>query len=100
MSYFVGTKAAYDYACLKTILSEIKRREKKFHPKTLLDFGSGLGTVTWAVKDTFGDMYEVFNVDSSRHMNDFSRMIINKSKEDNDLPPGYSYRFNLPRENT
>ena len=53
-----------------------------------------------AVKDVFGEPYEVFNVDSSKHMNDFSRMIINKSKKDDDLPSGYSYRFNLPRDST
>jgi len=99
-SYFIGTKAAYDFACLKYVLSEIKKRDKKFQPKTLLDFGSGLGTVTWAVKDVFGELYEVFNVDQSKHMNDFSRMIINKSKEDNDLPTGYSYRMNLPRDSS
>ena len=46
-SYFIGTKAAYDFACMKKILSEIKFREEAFQPKTLLDFGSGLGTVTW-----------------------------------------------------
>ena len=46
-SYFIGTKAAYDFACMKNILSEIKIREETFQPKTLLDFGSGLGTVTW-----------------------------------------------------
>ena len=44
---FIGTKAAYDFACMKNILSEIKFREEAFQPKTLLDFGSGLGTVTW-----------------------------------------------------
>ena len=53
-----------------------------------------------AVKDVFGEPYEVFNVDNSKHMNDFSRMIINKSKKDDDLPSGYSYRFNLPRDST
>jgi len=99
-SYFIGTKAAYDFACMKNILSEIKFREETFQPKTLLDFGSGVGTVTWAVKDVFGEPYEVFNVDSSKHMNDFSRMIINKSRLDDDLPSGYSYRFNLPRDST
>ena len=52
------------------------------------------------MKDVFGEPYEVFNVDSSKHMNDFSRMIINKSKKDDDLPSGYSYRFNLPRDST
>jgi len=99
-SYFCGSKAAYDFACMKNVLLEIQKRDKRFRPKTLLDFGSGLGTVTWAVKDVFGELYEVFNVDQSKHMNDFSRMIINRSKNDNDLPSGYSYRMNLPRDSS
>ena len=52
------------------------------------------------MKDVFGELYEVFNVDQSKYMNDFSRMIINKSKEDDDLPSGYNYRMNLPRDSS
>lgn len=47
LSYFMGTKAAYDFACLKTILLEIFFRAPDFAPKSLLDFGSGVGTVSW-----------------------------------------------------
>ena len=46
-SYFLGTKTAFDYAVIQTILSEIQKRHKTFEPKTLLDFGSGIGSVTW-----------------------------------------------------
>ena len=46
-SYLIGTKAAYDYACLKYIFMEINKRRRGFEPKTLMDFGSGIGTVTW-----------------------------------------------------
>jgi ribosomal protein RSM22 (predicted rRNA methylase) len=46
-SYFVGTKAAFDYSCLKLIMEEIKRKETQFQPRTLLDFGSGVGTGSW-----------------------------------------------------
>ena len=46
-AYLVGGKAAYDYACLKSIMGEIQARDRSFQPKTLLDFGSGVGTVTW-----------------------------------------------------
>jgi len=50
------------------------------------------------VKDVFGLPYEIMNVDNSKQMNDFSRLIITKSKKDDDLPPQYSYRFQLPRD--
>ena len=46
-SYFIGTKAAYDFATLKTVFNEIRKRDQKFKPNTLFDFGSGVGTVTW-----------------------------------------------------
>ena len=46
-AYLLGGKAAYDYACIKAILTEIKQRDKAFKPKTMLDFGSGVGTVSW-----------------------------------------------------
>ena len=48
-SYLIGGMAAYDYACLLKIMKEIKQRNPKFNPKTLLDFGSGVGTVSWYV---------------------------------------------------
>lgn len=99
-SYLLGGKAAYDYACLKSILNEIKTRDNQFKPKTLLDFGSGVGTVSWAVNEHFGGLYEIFSVDKSRDMNDLYRMVINRSKDAFDLPSGYSYRFQLPRDAT
>ena len=47
-SYLVG-KAAYDYAAVKTALAEIKNEPDKevFQPRTLFDFGSGVGTCHW-----------------------------------------------------
>lgn len=46
--YFMGGKSAYDYACSKSIFIEIRRRlQDNFQPKTMLDFGSGLGSATW-----------------------------------------------------
>ena len=44
--YLVG-RSAQEYAVLHRILHEICTRDKDFQPKTLLDFGSGVGTVTW-----------------------------------------------------
>ena len=45
-SYTLG-KAAFDYASLIYIMKEMKRRDKKYQPRTLLDFGSGVGTALW-----------------------------------------------------
>lgn len=46
LMYMLG-RGAQDYAILYKIMKEIKSRDEKFRPKTLLDFGSGIGTVSW-----------------------------------------------------
>lgn len=44
---YLVTRSAPDYAVLYRVLSEIHSRDTDFRPKTLLDFGSGVGTVSW-----------------------------------------------------
>ena len=50
------------------------------------------------VKELFGELYEMFHVDKSREMNDIFRLLINRSKDDFELPAGYSHRLQLPRD--
>ena len=50
------------------------------------------------MKEVFGDMYETFNVENSRDMNDIHRMVLTKSFGNLDMPSGYSIRFQLPRD--
>ena len=42
----------------------------------------------------------MFHVDKSPKMNDLFRMLINRSKDDFELPAGYSHRLQLPRDAT
>lgn len=44
--YLIGRSAA-NYAVLTKIFSEINMRDPNFKPRSLFDFGSGVGTVTW-----------------------------------------------------
>lgn len=44
--YLMG-RAAPEYAALVRIFAEIACRDPGFKPRSLFDFGSGLGTVTW-----------------------------------------------------
>lgn len=46
LAYLMG-RAALDYAVLVRIFSEIAARDPDFKPRSLFDFGSGIGTVTW-----------------------------------------------------
>uniref|UniRef100_A0A8C4RIP3 Methyltransferase like 17 n=1 Tax=Erpetoichthys calabaricus TaxID=27687 RepID=A0A8C4RIP3_ERPCA len=57
--------------------SQIKKRVPDFAPQTLLDFGSGTGTVTWAVHSKWGStMKEYVCVDSSAAMNNLSDLLL------------------------
>ena len=40
-----------EYAALYTIFRHIHVRDPEFTPASLLDFGAGLGTVGWAVRE-------------------------------------------------
>lgn len=40
-------RSAPEYAVLQKIFMEMKTRDPDFHPLTMFDFGSGVGTATW-----------------------------------------------------
>jgi len=46
LTYLVA-RSVQNYAVLHRILHEIKERDKDFEPKTMFDFGSGIGTALW-----------------------------------------------------
>ncbi|KYQ92999.1 hypothetical protein DLAC_05600 [Tieghemostelium lacteum] len=46
------------YACTHRVFSEIAQRIPNFKPKTMLDFGSGPGTVLWSAKEIWGESLE------------------------------------------
>lgn len=46
LTYLV-CRSVQNYAVLRKIFNEIELRDKNFKPQTLLDFGSGVGTVMW-----------------------------------------------------
>lgn len=44
--YMIG-RFAPEYSVLVKIFTEIHSRDKQFSPRSLFDFGSGVGTVSW-----------------------------------------------------
>lgn len=44
---YLMARAAPEYAALVKIFTEIADRNKNFKPRSLFDFGSGVGTATW-----------------------------------------------------
>jgi len=96
MIYLLSRTAA-EYATLTNIFKEIKRKEPTFQPRTLYDFGSGLGSGLWSLRETFGDITEAFCVDTSSDMNDMARLILTKGVENDSLPAGISFRLHNPK---
>jgi ribosomal protein RSM22 (predicted rRNA methylase) len=50
---YLLAKAPFDYATVATIMQEIKERDPVYQPRTLFDFGSGVGTAIWYVRFRF-----------------------------------------------
>ena len=45
---FLQRKFANNYYVYKRIFTELKKRDPKFEPESMLDYGAGLGSATWA----------------------------------------------------
>lgn len=74
--YLFG-RAPQEYASLIRIFSEIKKRDVDFSPSSFLDFGSGVGTGTWAASELWKpSLYEYYLIDASKYMNDLSDLIL------------------------
>jgi len=95
---YLVTRSAAEFASLVTIFRQIKENDDKYKPRTLFDFGSGVGSGLWAAREVFGQFTEAFMVDSSKHMNDLARLILDAdvSPGDDYVPSGISFRLQLP----
>ncbi|XP_039761967.1 methyltransferase-like protein 17, mitochondrial [Pararge aegeria] len=88
---YLMARAPPEYAALVRILDEIKRRLPDYTPRSFFDFGSGVGTGTWAVNTYWkNDIFDYFTVDTSTHMNDLARLILCQGR-DNVVMPFKSY---------
>lgn len=91
---YLFARAAAEYAVISWVFHEIKVREN-FMPKTLFDFGSGVGTVVWAANETWGNsLKEIFCVDTSKDMICLSEDLIDSYQKE--LKNKLSYRQFLP----
>ena len=82
---------------LRSVLSALQREGKEFQPKTVLDFGTGVGTALWAAQDVFGQMDEVFAVEPSAPMNSLAKTVAIKRRMTT-LESGSSFRLRLPTD--
>lgn len=52
---YMVSRSAPEFAALQKIFMEVKTREPDFQPRSMFDFGSGIGTATWwATVETVG----------------------------------------------
>ncbi|CAG9822967.1 unnamed protein product [Phaedon cochleariae] len=94
--YLLG-RSAPEYAVLAKIFGEIKSRDIDFIPRSLFDFGSGVGTATWAAHRYWKqNIYEYFNVDISRDINDLAQTLLQGGTPKGNKPKGVFYRQFLP----
>ncbi|KAF3698667.1 Methyltransferase-like protein 17, mitochondrial [Channa argus] len=79
---YMAARLAGGYAAVRRALNEIKKRDPSFAPQSLLDFGSGLGSVVWASHSCWGDtLKEMVCVDSSGPMNILAERLLKGDDE-------------------
>eukprot|EP00057_Strongylocentrotus_purpuratus_P032665 XP_788426.2 PREDICTED: methyltransferase-like protein 17, mitochondrial [Strongylocentrotus purpuratus] len=87
-----------NYAVLYRVLNEIKQGDPEYRPSTILDFGSGLGTTTWAAHSVWGDaVKEYYMVEVAKAMHQLSERLlrVEPGKEELLIPNVY-FRFFMP----
>uniref|UniRef100_A0A8C6XDC8 Methyltransferase like 17 n=1 Tax=Naja naja TaxID=35670 RepID=A0A8C6XDC8_NAJNA len=87
-----------NYAAVSRAFHEIQKRVPDFQPKTLLDFGSGTGAVSWAAHNIWGEsLKEYMNIDCSVHMLSLAEKLMRGISESQELCfPGVYFRQASP----
>ncbi|XP_059562511.1 methyltransferase-like protein 17, mitochondrial isoform X2 [Myotis daubentonii] len=105
LSYNEGLSLVYmaarldgGFAAVSRAFHEIQTQLPEFQPKTLMDFGSGTGSVTWAAHSIWGQsLREYMCVDSSAAMLDLAEKLLKGGSENGKLYiPGVFFRQFLP----
>ncbi|KAL9974785.1 hypothetical protein ACROYT_G011868 [Oculina patagonica] len=99
---YAGSRIPAGYGATLRVFHEISRREPDFKPETLLDFGSGSGSATWAAHEKWGDSIREYQcVDVSQDMNNLAEYLLRGGeglKHSLYIPRVYFKRF-LPVSN-
>ncbi|XP_072544609.1 ribosome assembly protein METTL17, mitochondrial isoform X2 [Salminus brasiliensis] len=94
---YMVARLAGGYAAVMRALNEIKKRDLLFAPRSLLDFGSGLGTALWASNTHWGDsLKEYVCVDASGAMNALAEQLLSGGSERAPLIKHAYFRQFLP----
>ncbi|XP_036098526.1 methyltransferase-like protein 17, mitochondrial isoform X2 [Molossus molossus] len=105
LSYNEGLSLVYmaarldgGFAAVSRAFHEIQTQLPEFQPQTLMDFGSGTGSVTWAAHSIWGQsLREYMCVDSSAAMLDLAEKLLKGGSENGEpYVPGVFFRQFLP----
>ncbi|XP_045057843.1 ribosome assembly protein METTL17, mitochondrial isoform X2 [Desmodus rotundus] len=105
LSYNEGLSLVYmaarldgGFAAVSRAFHEIQTRIPEFQPQTLMDFGSGTGSVTWAAHSIWGQsLREYMCVDSSAAMLDLAEKLLKGGSDYGEqYVPGVFFRQFLP----
>ncbi|XP_053450757.1 methyltransferase-like protein 17, mitochondrial isoform X2 [Nycticebus coucang] len=105
LSYSEGLSLVYmaarldgGFAAVSRAFHEIQTRNPEFQPQTLMDFGSGSGSVMWAAHSTWGQsLREYVCVDSSAAMLDLAEKLLKGGSESGEpYVQGVFFRQFLP----
>lgn len=99
---YLISRSAEEYATIMRIFYEIRKRDPDFKPQSYFDFGSGVGTGVWAASELWKEsIFEYYLVDSSKHMNELSEIILRDGNENKSmtLKNVYFRQFLPAREN-
>lgn len=95
---YLASRFVPNYAALKWVFSDLCKSDPNFVPKTLFDFGSGIGTTMHAANDTWPHkINEHMNVELSKPMIEISDFVLRGGFENKpQLYPGVYFREYLP----
>ncbi|CAH1791421.1 unnamed protein product [Owenia fusiformis] len=82
--YLLGC-GVQQYHVLRHIFTQISQRDPDFNPNRLFDFGSGVGTATWAANQVWRkSLVEHYCVDKSSDMNTLAKLLLLGGDENNE----------------
>ncbi|GFU21439.1 methyltransferase-like protein 17, mitochondrial [Nephila pilipes] len=94
---YMAARMPANYASIFKIFSEIKSQLPSFQPKTLFDFGSGVGSSVWAADAVWKEtISEYFCVDSSPDMIDVADTLLTDEKSGDKYLKNIFFRQFLP----
>lgn len=81
---YLASRLSPNYLATKFVFNEIKHLDPDFQPKTLFDFGSGLGTTMHVANEMWpASIHEHINIESCKVMIDLSDLLLKNGNDKN-----------------